>query len=436
MSVQVEKLEKNMAKLTIEVSAEDFDKAIESVYQKTKNKYNVPGFRKGKVPRKMIEKLYGAGVFFEEAFNAVLPDSYEAAANECELTITSEPQIALTQMEPGKPVIYTALVAVKPEVTLGEYKGLEVEKTDVEATEDEVLAEIRKEQEKNATQEVVDRPIEKGDIAIIDFKGFVDGVPFEGGEGEGFPLTIGSGQFIPGFEDQLIGKKGGEDVDVNVTFPETYQSKELEGKDALFKVSIQEVKEKKYPELDDEFASDVSEFETLEEYKADVKKKLEERKAAAAKQAKENSLLDKVVEASSMDIPFPMIQTQAKQMMDDFGMRLQQQGLSLEQYMQFTGQDQNRMMAEMSEQAKKRISGRLVLEAIAAAEGLSATEEEVNEELKKMADAYGMEVDALSKFFSEKEEKQIAEDVAVTKALDFLVANAVEVEKKAEEAAE
>ena len=432
MSVQVEKLEKNMAKLTIEVSAEDFEKAINSVYQKNKNKFNVPGFRKGKVPRKMIEKMYGAGVFYEDAFNEVLPDSYEAAANESELVITSEPQIGLTQMEPGKPVIYTALVAVKPEVTLGEYKGLAVVKEDTSATEDEILAEIRKEQEKNATQEVVDRPIENGDIAVIDFKGFVDGVAFDGGEGEGFPLTIGSGQFIPGFEEQLVGKKGGEDVDVNVTFPVPYQAKELEGKDALFKVSIQEVKEKKYPELDDEFASEVSEFETLEEYKADVKTKLEERKAASAKQAMENALVEKAVAAAQMEIPAPMINTQAKQMLNDFGMRLQQQGLTMEQYMQFTGADQNRMMSDMSEQAKKRIESRLVLEAIAAAEGLTASEEEISAELKKMADAYGMEVDALAKFMGENEEKSIAEDIAVQKAVDFLVENAVE-EAKTEE---
>ncbi|MBR1814479.1 MAG: trigger factor [Lachnospiraceae bacterium] len=427
MSVQVENLEKNMAKLTVEIPEADFEKAIESVYLKNKNKFSVPGFRKGKVPRKMIEKMYGVGVFYEDAFNEVLPKSYEEAAKESGLVITSEPNFAIVQMEPGKPVIYTATVATKPDVTLGEYKGLEVPKADVEVTEDEVLAEIKKEQEKNATQEVVDRPIESGDIAIIDFKGFVDGVAFEGGEGEGYALTIGSGQFIPGFEDQLIGKKGGEDVDVNVTFPTPYQAKELEGKDALFKVSIQEVKEKKYPELDDEFASEVSEFETLDEYKADVKKKLEDRKATNAKHEKENVVVEKAVAGATMEIPLPMINTRAKQMVDDFSMRLQQQGLNLQQYMQYTGLQQKQLMDDMTEQAKKNIESRLVLEAVAAAEGLSATEEEVQKSIADMAASYGMDAETLSKYIGEDEKKQMAEDVAVQKAVDFLVENSKEI---------
>ena len=427
MSVQVENLEKNMAKLTVEIPEADFEKAIESVYLKNKNKFSVPGFRKGKVPRKMIEKMYGVGVFYEDAFNEVLPKSYEEAAKESGLVITSEPNFAIVQMEPGKPVIYTATVATKPDVTLGEYKGLEVPKADVDVTEDEVLAEIKKEQEKNATQEVVDRPIESGDIAIIDFKGFVDGVAFEGGEGEGYALTIGSGQFIPGFEDQLIGKKGGEDVDVNVTFPTPYQTKELEGKDALFKVSIQEVKEKKYPELDDEFASEVSEFETLDEYKADVKKKLEDRKAANAKREKENVVIEKAVAGATMEIPLPMINTRAKQLVDDFSMRLQQQGLNMQQYMQYTGLQQKQLMDDMTEQAKKSIESRLVLEAVAAAEGLSATEEEVQKSIADMAASYGMDAETLSKYIGEDEKKQMAEDVAVQKAIDFLVENSKEV---------
>ncbi len=427
MSVQVENLEKNMAKLTVEIPEADFEKAIESVYLKNKNKFSVPGFRKGKVPRKMIEKMYGVGVFYEDAFNEVLPKSYEEAAKESGLVITSEPNFAIVQMEPGKPVIYTATVATKPDVTLGEYKGLEVPKADVDVTEDEVLAEIKKEQEKNATQEVVDRPIVSGDIAIIDFKGFVDGVAFEGGEGEGYALTIGSGQFIPGFEDQLIGKKGGEDVDVNVTFPTPYQAKELEGKDALFKVSIQEVKEKKYPELDDEFASEVSEFETLDEYKADVKKKLEDRKAANAKREKENVVVEKAVAGATMEIPLPMINTRAKQLVDDFSMRLQQQGLNLQQYMQYTGLQQKQLMDDMTEQAKKNIESRLVLEAVAAAEGLTATEEEVQKSIADMAASYGMDAETLSKYIGEDEKKQMAEDVAVQKAVDFLVENSKEV---------
>ena len=426
MSVQVENLEKSMARMTIEIPTEDFEKAIEKTYQKNKNRFNVPGFRKGKVPRKMIEKMYGVGVFYEDAFNDVLPGAYEEACKESGLDITSEPNINITKMAPGEPVVFTAMVAVKPEVTLGDYKGLEVPKMDLEVTEDDILAEIRKEQEKNAVQEVVDRPIENGDIAVIDFKGFVDGEAFEGGEGEGFPLTIGSGQFIPGFEEQLIGKKGGEDVDVNVTFPTPYQAKELEGKDATFKVSIQEVKAKKYPELDDDFASDVSEFETLDEYKADVKAKLEEKKSSAAKTERENALVDKAVENMTVEIPQPMIQTQAKQLMNDFGMRLQQQGLTLEQYAKFTGMDQNTMMKEFTTQAEKRIKTRLTLEAIAAAEGIAASDEDVQKQLEDMAKAYGMEAETLSKYMGEEEKKQMAEDVAVQKAIDFLVANCVE----------
>lgn len=427
MSVQVENLEKNMAKMTIEVPAEDFEKAIQAAYVKNKNRFNVPGFRKGKVPRNLIEKMYGAGVFYEEAFNSVAPDAYDKAAEESGLKIVSRPEINVVSMGAGQPVVFTAEVAVKPEVTLGEYKGLEAEKAKTRVTKDEVLAEIKKEQEKNATQVVVDRPIEKDDIAIIDFEGFVDGVAFDGGKGEGFPLTIGSGQFIPGFEDQLIGAKTGDDVEVNVTFPTPYQAKELEGKDAVFKVKIQEVKAKEYPELDDEFASEVSEFETLEEYKDDVKKKISERKKAEAKRKKEDALVEKAVENAEMEIPAAMVRTQAENMMEDFRMRIQQQGMSLAQYMQFTGMNQAKMMAEMSEQAQKRISTRLVLEAIARAENITATDEEIDKEIEEMAKAYNMEADRMRSYLGEMEKKQMAEDIAVQKAVDFLVENCVEV---------
>lgn len=427
MSVQVENLEKNMAKLTIEVSAEDFEKAIQAAYVKNKNRFNVPGFRKGKVPRSLIEKMYGAGVFYEEAFNSVAPDAYDKAAEESGLQIVSRPEINVVSIEAGKPVVFTAEVAVKPEVTLGEYKGLEVEKAKVRVTKDEVLAEIKKEQEKNAAQVVVDRPIEKDDIAVIDFEGFVDGVAFDGGKGEGFPLTIGSGQFIPGFEDQLIGAKTGDDVEVNVTFPTPYQVKELESKPAVFKVKVQEVKAKEYPELDDEFASEVSEFETLDEYKDDVKKKISERKKAEAKRKKEDTLVEKAVGNAEMEIPAAMVRTQAENMMEDFRMRIQQQGMSLAQYMQFTGMTQARMMADMSGQAKKRIETRLVLEAIAKAENITAEDEEIEKEIEEMAKAYNVEVSFMKSYLGEAEKKQMSEDIAVQKAVDFLVENCVEV---------
>ena len=427
MSVQVENLEKNMAKLTIEVPAEEVTKAIQGAYQKNKNKFNVPGFRKGKVPQKMIEKMYGAGIFYEDAVNAMLPGAYEKACEESGLEIVSEPSFGVEKLQAGEPVVITATVAVKPEVTLGEYKGLEVEKAKVRVTKDEVMAEIKKEQEKNATQVSVDRPIEKDDIAVIDFEGFVDGVAFDGGKGEGFPLTIGSGQFIPGFEDQLIGAKAGDEVDVNVTFPDPYQSEELAGKDALFKVKVQEVKTKEYPELNDEFADEVSEYSTLEEYKDAVKKQLSDKKKEEAKRKKEDTLVQKAIENATMDIPAPMVRTQANNMMEDFAQRLQQQGLTMQMYMQFTGMDQNRMMGEMMGQAKKQIETRLVLEAIAKAENIVAEEADLDAEFAKMAETYQMEKDQIVKLMGENGRKQMAEDIAVQKAVDFLVDNCVEV---------
>ena len=428
MIVQVENLEKNMAKLTIEVPAEEVTKAIQGAYQKNKNKFNVPGFRKGKVPQKMIEKMYGAGIFYEDAVNAMLPGAYEKACEESGLEIVSQPEIDVTQIEAGKPMIFTATVAVKPEVTLGQYKGLEVAKQEVIVTDDDVMDEIKKEQEKNAAVVTVEgRPVEKDDTAVIDFEGFCDGEAFEGGNGTDFPLVIGSGQFIPGFEDQLIGKNVGDEVEVNVTFPTPYQAKELEGKDAMFKVTIKELKTKELPEIDDEFASEVSEFDTLEEYKKEVADKLKERLEADAKRKKEDEAVNKAVENASMEIPEAMIKTQASNMVNEFAQRMQGQGLTMEQYMQFTGTTREQMMEQMMDQAKKRIQVRLTLEAVAKAENIQVSDEELDKEVEEMAKAYQMEAEQLKKFLGDAEKEQMKTDLAVQKAVDLLVAEAKEV---------
>ncbi len=427
MSVQVEKLEKNMAKLTIEVSAQDLEKAIEDAFQKNKNKISVPGFRKGKVPRKMVEKMYGQEIFYEDAANALIPEAYEKALDECTEDIVSSPKIDVVQIEAGKPFVFTAEVALKPEVKLGKYKGVTVDKVSTEVTDEEVDAEVDRERENNARNvEVTDRPVKDGDITTIDFEGFVDGVPFEGGKGENYPLTIGSGTFIPGFEEQLIGAEIGREVEVNVTFPEDYQAEELKGKAAVFKCTVKEIKEKELPELDDEFASEVSEFETLAEYKADVRGKLEEKKAKEAKDAREAAVIDAIVKDSDMEIPEPMLETQQRQMVDEFAQRIQMQGLSMEQYMQFTGASYDQLTEQVKPQAEKRIQSRLVLEAIAKAENITATDEEFEEELKVMAQAYQMEVDKVREMLPEKSTAQIKEDIAVRKAAQFAVENAKE----------
>ena len=427
MSLQVEKLEKNMAKLTIEASAEEFEGAIQKAYQKNKEKINVQGFRKGKAPRAIIEKMYGASIFYEDAANELIPVAYEKAALESGLEIVSRPEIDIVQVEKGKTFIFTAEVALKPEVTLGEYKGIEVEKKEAEVTEEEILAKIDKEREQNSrTITVEDRPVQDGDTAIIDFEGFVDGKAFEGGKGENYSLVIGSHSFIDNFEDQLIGKNVGEFVDVNVTFPEPYQAEELAGKPALFRVKINEIKVKELPELDDDFAQDVSEFDTLDEYKASIKTTIKESKEKELKTAKENEIIDKIIEGATMDIPEPMIASQVNQMAEDFAQRIQYQGLSIEQYFQFTGMDAKKFMESLHPQAVKRIQSRLVLEAIVNAENIEATEEELEKELTDMAAMYQMEADKLKELIGEKEKEQIKKDVAVQKAVDFVVAQAVE----------
>ncbi len=427
MSLQVEKLEKNMAKLTIEVSAEDLEKAMQSAYQKAKGRITLPGFRKGKAPRKMIEQMYGKGIFLEDAANALIPEHYSKAVEECDLEIVSQPQIDVTQAEPGKTFIFTAEVAVKPEVTLGEYKGVEVPKTDVEVTDEDVEAELKKEQEKNSrTVTVEDRGAENGDIVTIDFEGFVDGEAFEGGKGTDYPLTLGSGSFIPGFEDQLIGAKAEDHVEVKVTFPEEYQAKELAGKEAVFQCDVKKVEAKELPELDDDFAQDASEFDTLAEYKEDIKKNLTEKKEKEARAAKENAAVDKAIENAQMEIPDAMLDTQVRQMLDDFSRRMQSQGLTMEQYFQFTGMTVEKMQEEMKPQALKRIQTRLVLEKIAEVENIQPSEEEVEEEFKKMADAYKMEVDKIKELLGDRELEQMKKDMAVQKAVTLVADEAKE----------
>lgn len=434
MSVQVENLEKNMAKLTIEVTAEDLEKALNAAYQRQKKNISIPGFRKGKVPRAMVEKMYGPAVFYEDAVNSLIPQEYAKAADESGLDIVSQPEIDVVQIEKGKPFIFTAEVAVKPEVTLGEYKGLEVPKADLEVTDEEIEAELKKEQEKNArTIHVEDRAAQEGDKVTIDFEGFVDGVAFEGGAGKDYPLTLGSKTFIPGFEEQLVGVALEQPVDVNVTFPEDYQAEELKGKEAIFKCVIHKIEAKELPELDDDFAKDVSEFDTLEEYKKEIKDNIEKRKADAAKTEKENAVVDKAIENAQMDIPEAMVKTQINQMIDDFARRIQSQGLTMEQYMQFTGSTRETMQEQMRPQAMKRIQSRLVLEKVAEVENIQISDEKLDEELTKMAEMYKMELDKFKELVDDYQKDQMKKDLAVQEAVTLMAENAKEVEAKAEE---
>lgn len=426
MSLQVEKLEKNMAKLTIEVSADEFSKAVEEAYQKNRGKISVPGFRKGKVPKKMIEQMYGKAVFYEDAANALIPGAYEKALEECEETIVSSPKIDVTQIEEGKAFIFTAEVALKPEVTLGTYKGVEVDKIEISVTDEEVEADLKQQQENNSRVVTVERPVADGDIAVIDYEGFADGVAFDGGKGEDYSLTIGSHSFIDNFEEQLIGKNAGEECEVNVTFPEEYHAKELAGKPAVFKVTVKEVKEKQLPELNDEFAGEVSEFETLDAYKEDIRKKLTEKKEAEAKNEKEDAVITAVIENAQMEIPEAMVETQQRQIVDEFAQRLQMQGLSMEQYFQFTGLSYQHMLEQVKPQAERKIKSRLVLEAVVAAENIVATEEDYEEEIKRMAEGYRMEADKIKELMGEQGKKQIMEDLAVRKAAEFVLNEAKE----------
>ena len=443
MSVQVEKLEKNMAKLTVEVPAEEVEKAIQAAYLKEKNKISMPGFRKGKVPRAMIEKMYGAAVFYEEAANILIQDNYAKAMEESKEDIVSRPTIDVVQIESGKPFIFTAEVAVRPEVTLGKYKGVQVTKIDTTVTDEEVEAALEKEQQKNSrTVSVTDRPVQTGDTAVIDFEGFVDGVAFEGGKGENHPLEIGSHSFIEGFEDQLVGHNAGEEVEVNVTFPEKYQAAELAGKPAVFKVKINEIKTKELPELNDEFAQDVSEFDTLAEYKEDLRKHLEVSKENDAKRAKEDEAIKKIIDKSTMELPDAMINTQCENMINEFAQRISQSGLTMDQYMQFSGMTIDGLKEQVRPEAITRIQSSLVLEQIAKEENIEVSDDEINAEVEKMAAQYGMEADKLKEYLGDAEKESMKRDLAITKAVDLIMENVKErakaktkKEKEAEEEA-
>lgn len=420
-------MEKNMAKLTIEVSADDLEKALQNAYTKQRKKINLPGFRKGKVPRQMIEKMYGPEIFYDDAANELIPKAYSDAYDESGLEIVSQPEIDVVQIEKGKPFIFTAEVAVKPAVTLGQYKGLEVDKISSRVTQKEIDARVQEEAEKNArTVTVEDRPVQDKDEVILDFEGFVDGETFEGGKGENYPLTIGSGSFIPGFEEQLIGAEAEKEVEVKVTFPEDYHAENLKGRDAVFKCTIHEIKAKELPEIDDEFAAEVSEFDTLEEYKADVKAKIKEQKQAEGKEKQEDQAVEQAVANASMEIPDAMVETQVRQMADDFAQRIQAQGMSMEQYFQFTGMTAEKMREELRPQALKRIETRLVLEAVVEAESIEVSDEKLDEEIQKMAERYRMEADKLKEYMGENEKKQMKNDIAVQEAITFIVENAVE----------
>lgn len=433
MSVQVENLEKSMAKLTIEVSAEKLEEALQEAYNRQKNRISLPGFRKGKVPRNMVEKMYGPEIFYEDAANLLIQKEYGAAVKESGEDVVSQPEIDIVQLEKGKPFIFTAAVAVKPEVTLGKYMGVTVTKIDTTVTDEEVDAEVERQRENNARSITIeDRPVADGDTTVIDFEGFVDGEAFEGGKGENYPLVIGSHSFIDTFEDQLIGKNSGEEVEVNVTFPEDYQAAELAGKPAVFKCTVKKIEVKELPELDDEFAKDVSEFDTLEEYKADIKKNLEEKKADAAKRAKEDAAVDAAVANATMEIPDAMLDTQVNQMIDDFARRMQSQGLTMDQYMQFTGTTLASLQEQMKPQALKRIQTRLVLEKIAEAEAIEIADEKIDEEINKMAEMYKMEADKLKEMLGDAEKEQMKKDMAVQEAVTILADAAKEVEKTEE----
>ena len=427
MSVQVENLDKNMVKLTIEVPAEELEKAIEAAYKKQKNQISVPGFRKGKVPRVMIEKMYGVGVFYEDAANTLMQQNYPSAVDESGVDIVSRPTVDVVQIEKGKPFIFTAEVAVKHEVTLGKYMGVTVTKIDTSVSEDEVNEALEQQRNNNArTISVTDRPVAVGDTAVIDFEGFVDGVAFEGGKGENHPLEIGSHTFIDTFEDQLVGKNAGDEVEVNVTFPEQYQAADLAGKPATFKVKINEIKTKELPELDDEFAQDVSEFDTLAEYKESLKKNLEEKKENEAKRTKEDEAVQKIIDKSKMDIPEAMIDTQCETMIEEFAQRIAQSGLSMDQYLQFSGLTVDGLKEQVRPEALSRIQASLVLEQIAKDENIEVSDEDVNAEIEKMAASYGMEADKLKEYMGDAEKDSMKKDLAINKAVELVMSNVKE----------
>jgi len=437
MSVSVEKLEKSMAKLTITVSAEDFTKALDKAYTRQKNRIQVPGFRKGHASRQIIEKMYGAGVFFEDAANFAINDSYPDAARECGEKICSRPTIDITQIEEGKDFIYTAEVALEPPVELGQYKGVEIEKVDVkEVTEEDIDAELKRQQNANAKiTDVTDRPVQNGDMIKLDFDGSIDGTPFDGGKAENYDLTVGSGSFIPGFEEQLVGMNAGEEKDVTVTFPEDYHAKDLAGKEAVFHCRVNSIREKKLPELNDEFADEVSEFDTLDEYKADIKKNIEVKREEDAKTRRENEAVDAVIKNATIEIPEAMMRTQEEELADQMAQNLRYQGMNLQDYLKYTNMSEEQFITSMQPQADRTIRTRLTLEAVVKAENIEVSDEEFDEELQKIADQYKAPLDEIKKYYeSDEAKKSLTEDIAVQKAVTFVAENAVEVEKPAEKA--
>ncbi len=437
MNVQVEDLGKNMVKLTVEVEADALDAAIKSAYNKQKNKISIPGFRKGKVPQAMIEKMYGAEIFYEDAANELLQKNYPAAVDESGVDVVSQPSVDVTQLEKGKPFIFTAEVAKRPEVTLGKYNGVTVTKIDTSVSDEEIDTEIETQRNANArTITVTDRAVAEGDTAVIDFEGFVDGVAFDGGKGENHPLEIGSHSFIDTFEDQLVGKNTGDEVEVNVTFPEQYQAEELAGKPAMFKVKINEIRAKELPELNDEFVQDVSEFDTMAEYREDVKKKLQERKENAAKGTKEDEAIQKIIDKSEMEIPEAMIDMQAENMIDEFAQRIAAQGMSFDQYLQFSGMTVDKLKEQVRPEALQRIQSSLVLEQIAKEENIEASDEDVDAEIEKMASMYGMKADDLKTYMGDAEKESMKRDIAVKKAVEFVMANVKERSKAKSKTAE
>ena len=437
MSVTVENLEKSMAKLTIEVAAEEFEKAMQKAYMQQKNSISIPGFRKGKVPRQMVEKMYGPGIFYEDAANIVLPDAYEEGAKESGLDITSSPEIEVTQVEKGKPFIFTALVALRPEVKLGNYKGLEVPRNDVSVSDEELEKELRKEQEKNGRQITIDdEAAQNGDTVTMDYKGTIDGEAFEGGSAQGANLTLGSGTFIPGFEEQLVGVKAGETKEVHVTFPEDYHAEELKGKEAVFTCDVIKISRTELPELNDEFAQDVSEFDTIDEYKEDLRKQLQQRKENAAKQSRRDNALSRAARAAEIEIPAPMLETRAVDMVNNFARQLAAQGMNLEQYMQYTGSNAEMMREQVKPQAEIQIRNELVLDEIAKAEGIEVTEEEILAEVEEMAKSYGIDADKMKEVMTDEERENFRKDLAARKALDLIADAAVEVDEPEEPAEE
>lgn len=425
MAVKTEQVEKNLVKLTFEISREELLKGIDRAYRKNVKKISVPGFRKGKVPKSVIEKYYGEEVFYDDAINFVLPEIYDAAVAEAELVPVARPEIDIEEIKKDEPIVVTALVTTKPEVKLGKYKGIKLDKIEYTVSEEDVDKDIEATRKKNARLITVeDRAVENGDIAVIDFEGFADGVAFPGGKGENYELEIGSGSFIPGFEEQLVGKNAGDETDVNVTFPEEYHAEDLAGKDANFKVKIHEIKTREYPELDDDFASEVSEFETLEEYRKSITEKLEKAAEERAKTETENAVVEKAVEASSVDIPEAMIEAQVDRMVNDFAQRLSYQGMNLDMYMKYTGSTMESFREGFKEQAEKQVRTSLIIEAIAKAEGIEATEEELDEKIAEMSKMYNMEAEKLKELMGESETEGLSKEIAFTKAIDFLVEKA------------